>query len=158
MENKDSQRGAVVELIEVIANQIASYSHHYELYNSIETDLLDKDQFPEEEVEKMQEESSYHYYEMLKLTEQRRRSMRMLKALAVDYNEQFWCLVKHAIATYQFAQEVLATDMYNADYAQLAAEASQYMYKCVSRLLWVDVVTCWRCLADELADNKPLNN
>jgi hypothetical protein len=59
----------------------------------------------------------------------------MLKALAVDYNEQFWCLVKHAIATYQFAQEVLATDMHNTEYVQLAAEASQYMYKCVSRLL-----------------------
>ncbi|MBO7692384.1 MAG: hypothetical protein J6T10_07085, partial [Methanobrevibacter sp.] len=99
MENKDSQRGAVVELIEVIANQIASYSHHYELYNSLETDLMDSDQFPAEEVEKMQEESSYHYYEMQKLTEQRRRCMRMLKAMAVDYYEQFWCLVKNSIAT-----------------------------------------------------------
>ena len=158
MENKDSQRWVVVELIEVIANQIASYSHHYEIYNSLQSDLLDRDQFPEEEVERMEEESSYHLFEMQKLTEQRRKTMRMLKEKAVDYNEQRHCLVKHAIATYQFAQEVLATDINNADYIQLAEEASRYMYKCVSKYLWVDVVTCWRCLADELAENKPLND
>lgn len=154
MENKDSQRWVVVELIEVIANQIASYSHHYEIYNSLQSDLLDRDQFPEEEVERMEEESSYHSFEMQKLTEQRRKTMRMLKEMAVDYNEQRWCITKHSIATYQFAQEVLATDMNNEDYIQLAEEASRYMYKCVSKLLWIDIVTCGRCLQDELSEQS----
>ena len=34
-ENKDSQRGAETEVIELIANLIAAYSHHNELYNSL---------------------------------------------------------------------------------------------------------------------------
>lgn len=158
MENKDSQRGAVVELIEVIANQIASYSHHYELYNSIETDLMDSDQFPAEEVEKMQEESNFHYYEMQKLTEQRRSAMRLLRDLWPSPDNQWHCIVKHAIASYQFTQELLATDFENEDYIKLAEMASQYMYSCVSKYLWIDIVTCGRCLADELAENKPLND
>ena len=79
MENKDSQRDAATEAIELIANLIAAHSHHYELYNSLQSDLMDRDQFPEEEVERMEEESSYHFFEMQKLTEQRRKAMRILR-------------------------------------------------------------------------------
>lgn len=154
MENANSQRGVETEIIEVIANLIASFSHHYELYNSIETDLMDSDQFPAEEVEKMQEESNYHYYEMLKLTEQRRSAMRLLRDLWPNPNNQWHCIVKHAIASYQFTQELLATDFENEDYIKLAEMASQYMYSCVSKYLWIDIVTCGRCMKDILDELK----
>lgn len=154
MENANSQRGVETEIIEVIANLIASFSHHYELYNSIETDLMDGDQFPEEEVERMQEESNYHYHEMLKLTEQRRSAMRLLRDLWPNPNNQRHCIVKHAIASYQFTQELLATDFENEDYIKLAEMASQYMYSCVSKYLWIDIVTCGRCMKDILDELK----
>ena len=148
--NKDSQRWAVTELIELIANLIAGYSHHNELYNSLQSDLEHSELFTDEQVDEMQEESMWHYEKMTSLLEERRLAMRKLKEEAVECDEHMRCLVKHSIASYQFSQEVLNTNMDDATYIHLAEAAYQYMYECVSKFLWVTIVTCSRCLDDEL--------
>lgn len=148
--NKDSQRWAVTELIELIANLIAGYSHHSELYNSLQSDLEHSELFTDEQVDEMQEESIWHYEKMTSLLEERRLAMRKLKQEAVECDDHMRCLVKHSIASYQFSQEVLNTNMDDADYIHLAEAAYQYMYECVSKFLWVAIVTCSRCLDDEL--------
>lgn len=148
--NKDSQRWAATELIELIANLIASYSHHSELYNSLQSDLVHPELFTDEQVEEMVKESERHDAKMKALLEERRRAMRKLKEMAVNCDDHMWCLVKHSIASYQFSQEVLNTNMDDLDYMHLAETAYQYMYECVSKFLWVTLVTCARCLEDEL--------
>ena len=148
--NKDSQRWAVTELIELIANLIASYSHHNELYNSLQSDLDHLELFTDEQVDEMQEDSMWHYDKMEALLEERRLAMRRLKEEAVECDEHMRCLVKHSIASYQFSQELLNTKMDDLDYIHLAEAAYQYMYECISKFLWVSVVTCARCLDDEL--------
>lgn len=148
--NKDSQRWVVTELIELIANLIASYSHHNELYNSLQSDLEHLDLFTDEQVGEMQKDSMRHYEKMTSLLEERREAMRKLKEEAVECDDHLRCLVKHSIASYQFSQEVLNTNMDDVVYTHLAEAAYQYMYECVSKFLWVDLVTCWRCLQDEL--------
>ena len=148
--NKDSQRWAVTELIELIANLIASYSHHNELYNSLQSDLDHLELFTDDQVEEMQEDSMWHYDKMEALLEERRLAMRRLKEEAVECDEHMRCLVKHSIASYQFSQELLNTKMDDLDYIHLAEAAYQYMYECISKFLWVSVVTCARCLDDEL--------
>ena len=152
--NKDSQRWWATEIIELIANLIASYSHHSELYNSLQSDLVHSDLFTEWQIEQMQEDSQRHYAKMTSLLEERRLAMRKLKEEAVECDEHMWCLVKHSIASYQFSQEVLNTNMNDLDYIHLAETAYQYMYECVSKFLWVTLVTCARCLEDELNLNK----
>lgn len=154
MANKDSQRWDATELIELIANQIASYSHHSELYNSLQSDLSHPDLYTEEMVEQMEEESILHYNKMIELLEERRLAMRKLKELWKESDSHRWCLVKHSIASYQFSQEILNTNMDDLDYIHLAETAHKYMYECVSKFLWVEMVTCGRCLSDELDLNK----
>ena len=148
--NKDSQRWAATELIELIANLIASYSHHSELYNSIQSDLVHPELFTEWQIDEMVKESEWHDIKMKALLEERRLAMRKLKEGAVDCDDHMRCLVKHSIASYQFSQEVLNTNMDDLDYMHLAETAYQYMYECVSKFLWVTLVTCARCLEDEL--------
>ena len=148
--NKDSQRWEATELIELIANLIASYSHHSELYNSIQSDLVHPELFTEEQINQMQEDSMRHYNKMASLLEERRLAMRKLNEGAIECDDHMRCLVKHSIASYQFSQEVLNTNMDDMDYIHLAETAYQYMYECVSKFLWVTLVTCARCLEDEL--------
>ena len=148
--NKDSQRWAETELIELIANLIAGYSHHSELYNSIQSDLVHPELFTEWQIEQMQEDSIWHYGKMTSLLEERRLAMRKLKSMAVECDDHMWCLVKHAIASYQFSQEILNTNMDDLDYIHIAETAYRYMYECISKFLWVEIVTCARCLQDEL--------
>lgn len=148
--NKDSQRWVVTEIIELIANLIASYSHHSELCNSIQSDLTHPELFSDEQINQMQEDSIWHYEKMTNLLEERRLAMRKLKEEAVECDDHLWCLVKHSIASYQFSQEILNTNMDDADYVHLAETAYQYMYECISKFLWVQIVTCSRCLQDEL--------
>lgn len=154
MKNKDSQRWNETEVIELIANLIASFSHHWEIYNSLETDLAHPELFTEEQIEEKQNEAYWHFEKLMSLTEERRKAMRVLKSMARTANDELWCITKHSIASYQFAQELLATDFNNMDYIELAEKASQYMYECVSKFLWVDIVTCGRCLSDELNLNS----
>lgn len=154
MSNLDSQRWAETEVIELIANLIASYSHHNELYNSIQVEIaaaMDK----WEDTDALIEEWEWHYKKMSELLEERRNAMRLLKEMWVNVDEHMWCLVKHSIACYQFSQELLNTDMNNFDYMWLAEAAYQYMYECISKFLWVELVTCARCLSDALKESKP---
>ena len=148
--NKDSQRWEATEIIELIANLIASYSHHNELYNSIQSDLVHSELFTEWQIEEMVKESEWHDAKMKALLEERRLAMRKLKEEAVECDDHMRCLVKHSIASYQFSQEILNTNMDDSDYMHLAETAYQYMYECVSKFLWVTLVTCARCLEDEL--------
>lgn len=150
MQNKDSQRWTETEVIELIGNLIASFSHHYELYNSLQTDLSHPALYTEEILNEMRNESLWHANKMEELQEQRRTAMRVLKGMAKVCDDKLWCVVKHSIANYQFAQELRCTDMNNFDYMQLAESASSYMYECISKFLWVNLVTCGRCLNDEL--------
>lgn len=150
--NKDSQRGAETEVIELIANLIAAYSHHNELYNSLQTEIAHPDQYSWDSINAMIEESQWHYNKMSSLLEERRKAMRQLKAMARQADDTMRCIVKHSIACYQFSQELLNTDMDNMDYIELAEHANVYMYECISKFLWVELVTCGRCLNDELSD------
>lgn len=155
--NKNSSRWKATELIELIANLIASYSHHNELYNSLWSDISHPELFTEEQLDEMAKECERHDEKMQSLLKERRLAMRKLKEEAIECDNHMRCLVKHSIASFQFSQEVLNTNMDDLDYMHLAETAYQYMYECVSKFLWVELVTCARCLEDELALNKNKN-
>lgn len=154
MINKDSQRWVVTELIELIANQIASYSHHSEIYNSLQSDLAHSSVLSDDEFWEKTSQSMWHFHKMEELLEARRATMRELKKIAINVDDHLWCICKHAIASYQFSQEVLNTDMDNETYMEIAEKSYQYMYECISMFLWVEPVTCARCLQDELENER----
>lgn len=149
--NKDSQRGSVIEIVELIANLIAIQSHCTELYQNKVTDLASPELFSEEELAKIQDEAVALWEERTSVLNKRRQAMRILKSLAVDYKTEVRCKVKHRISVYQFSQELADTDTDNEEYIELAEWAYTNMMKSLSEFLWVEQVTCWRCLSDELA-------
>jgi hypothetical protein len=83
----------------------------------------------------MVKESEWHDAKMQALLAERRLAMRKLKEEAVECDDHMRCLVKHSIASYQFSQEILNTNMNDLDYMHLAETAYQYMYECVSKFL-----------------------
>lgn len=154
MQNPDTQRWEVVEVLELIANLIATTSHHYEIYQSLQTDLAHPELYSKEQMNDMVENSKWHYDKLVELIDKRREAMRILKWIAVKYNSELHCILKHSIACYQFAQELWNVDMKNEDYMAMAEYTSKYMYECASKYLWVEVVTCGRCITDELSINE----
>lgn len=154
MNNPDTSRGAETEALELIANLIAARSHHYEIYQSIQSDLKHPELYTEEQIKEMGEESQYHFNKLGELTEKRRQAMRVLREMGPSPDNKRHCLCKHSVACFQFAQELRDTDMNNIDYMELAEYAYQYMYECVSKYLWVELVTCGRCLKDILDEEK----
>lgn len=155
--NKDSQRGSVLEIVEMIANLCALQSHCTELYQDKVTDLASPDLFTEEELAKIQEEAAALWKERADVLDRRRQAMRMLKSLAVDYKAEVRCKLKHRISVYQFSQELVDTDTDDWEYIEFAEWAYVEMIKTLSEFLWIEIVTCWRCLSDELAFNKNKN-
>lgn len=146
----DSQRGAETEVIELIANLIASYSHHNEIAHSLDDEIIELDEANKDVPIELTEKVQWHYDKMEQLLKDRRKAMQVLKWMAKNVDNEMWCLVKHSIACYQFSQELLNTNMNDVDYIELADNAYRYMYECISKFLWVELVTCWRCLKDEL--------
>jgi hypothetical protein len=86
----------------------------------------------------------------------RKVAMNVLKDLSPNYNHRYWCLVKHTIASYQYACELWDTDRDNRTYQSLVLDCAQLMYKMLSQFMWVDLATCWRCLHDELEDKTDI--
>lgn len=152
--NKDSQRASVIEIVEIIANLIALQSHCTELYQNKVTDLANPELFSEEELAKIQEEAVSLWKERADILDKRRQAMRTLKSLAVNYKAEVRCKLKHWVSVYQFSQELVDTDIDDWEYIEFAEWAYTNMMKTLSEFLWIEIVTCWRCLSDELALNK----
>ena len=135
MTNKDSQRGSVIEMVELIANLIAIQSHCTELYQDKVADLANPDLFTEEELAQIQKEAATLWAERTNVLERRRQVMRRLKALAVEYKAEVRCKLKHWVSVYQFSQELVDTDPEDLEYIELSEWAYTNMMKCLSEFL-----------------------
>jgi hypothetical protein len=131
-------------------NLIAMDSHIMELVNSIQ--LEEWDTFPEEEFLLSISENAINM---------RRNVMRDLikqsEALWNEVNNKYWCLLKHAMATYNYTLEVYQSETDEKQrlkwfYIQL--DASRNLFLILSKFLWLpNIAVCGRCLLDELTDN-----
>lgn len=153
---KETQRWAIMDIIELVANMIATYSHLYELYNS---DVVQMDKYIEdpsimddEEAREVQQRLMEYEWLLEDSYTQRKIAMSMLKDRAVKYDKNMHCLLKHAIAQYVYSQEVRDTDRSNVVAGDLATYCSQHLHKILSMYLWVEVSLCARCLQDAMED------
>lgn len=151
--NTETSRTPVMDVIELVANLIASYSHLFELYNDNEVYIKWMQEFWWEEFEKKLEEMPFLEKYIDKVYSLRKAAMSIIKDLSPEYNYKAHCLLKHAIASYQYASELWDTDRDNSKYQALVFDCAQYMYAMLSLYMWVDTATCWRCLLDALWDD-----
>lgn len=168
MNNNETSRWVVIDLVELIKEDLAIYSHLQELYKEVNDELnnAERNWLWQEEINALQSKGIVLWGELKEIYKQRQNAMQELKKLAVNYDKEMWCLVKHSIKMWWMAEEVWNTDMNNIDYENLMIGAEDYMYRVLSRFLWTEIVTCWRCLLDEmrksdamldLAENKNKN-
>jgi hypothetical protein len=137
-----SSRHHILDQVELIGNQIALWSHLQELIFSIENDIKYKDGDTEQEKMKIIQLKSLLKWS----TDDRRFAMRNLW----EWDKNYWCALKHAIAMYQFSTEVYQATEAEGD---LEIQKSSYskMIMILSLYLWLDeVVLCGRCLSDKL--------
>lgn len=159
-EEFDTSRWVVVDLVEVIKEQLAIYSHLQELYKEV-VDTIDaltsswanQDSIDEEAIKAVRLKK-----EIKNVYSRRQKAMQELKTLAKDYDHKARCLVKHSIKEWWIAEEVWNTDMDNERFEEIMLDAETFCYKCLSLFLWTEIVTCWRCLTDELLPSNDVAN
>lgn len=128
-----TSRQPIIDIIELIANLIASASHLQEMIEN-EEDLDIKDEYTNQ------------LYELIDI---RREVMKQIECK----NNTWRCSLKHAIAQWNYALEIYYADR-NKQNEDIVSALTKYMYTIISRYMGVDVVDCSRCLADSLANNK----
>lgn len=157
-EINETSRWVVVDIVEMIKEQLAIYSHLQELYKEV-VDNIDSavnNWASEETINSLTTEAAKLRTSIKDAYIRRQKTMAELKKMAKTYDKKMHCLLKHAIKEWWIAEEVWNTDKDNDTYEALMLAAENYMYKVLSQYLGTEIVTCWRCLADELS--LPSNN
>jgi len=156
-EEFDTSRWVVVDLVEVIKEELAIYSHLQELYKEVVDNIEAwvSTWANDDYIEELRLKALRLKNEIKNVYSRRQKSMQELKSLAKEYNHKARCLVKHSIKEWGIAEEVWNTDIDNDKYEEIMLDAETFCYKCLSLFLWTEIVTCWRCLTDELL---PPNN
>ena len=67
--------------------------------------------------------------------QKRRKLMNVLKDSSENCNMDYWCMVKHSIASRQFSKELWDTDRNNVEYEMLYIKSSEIMYQILSKFL-----------------------
>lgn len=156
MPENNTQRWPAVDIVELIANLIAAYSHLFELYNDNEVYIRGMQEVWWEEFEKKLDEMPFLEDAINTVYRLRKTAMNVLKDLSPNYNYKYRCLLKHTIASYQYASELWDTDRGNSTYQNLLFDCAQLMYKMLSWFMGVEQSTCWRCLNDSLEEAKDI--
>jgi hypothetical protein len=135
---KQTSRNWLIDSIEYIWQLLAYCSHLQELVDS----YWENDEITIED---------YQFaIEWIKSATVDRRQM--MQKIMDDYkgNNKLWCAVKHSIFAYTLATELLYADMNNTTFRQNQKSASIRMYSTISAFIGADIVSCWRCLSEQL--------
>lgn len=151
---KETSRTPIIDIVENIAELIAMQSHLSELYtstiNEMEENVKEEDMNDETSMWYIaeKEEELKRFKTMYEDAYRNRKKLMTILKERYNCNMDYWCLVKHSIASRQFSKELWDTDRDNLDYESLYIKSSEVMYSILSSFLWVKIVKCWRCLLD----------
>jgi len=131
-----------MDALELIANQIALASHLQELISNWLSELETASSELKELKIKDIAENQVLLENAIKI-----RRMTMDKLLDDKSNKDMWCAAKHALWSWMYALEVYYA---NKEMFEIAKLATEQMFQVVSKFLWEEMTTCWRCLFDKL--------
>lgn len=120
------------DIVELIANLIASVSHLQELVGGENETQDNKDRYNEM---------------ILELVDIRRAVMDQLP----KWDTKLRCNIKHAIAQRGYALEIYYAERTDF-WKEVVDWLSKYMYKILSEYLGMEITDCWRCLNDMIKD------
>lgn len=151
---KTTSRDYLFDAIELLQNSIAICSHAQELINVYNVDYSTaEDEEAKEIYEKIQEQT-----EILGDALTFRREIQKQIFSEWDWDHKVWCQFKHAVALHGYAVECWYANLENDSapfWSIKMQEAYELMVKVMSKFLGADeMVTCGRCLLDQLNDAK----
>ncbi len=135
---KQTSRNWLIDAVEYIWQLLAYTSHMQEIidwYWENEDITIEDFQFAVQEVQVA--------------TRQRREMMQVIMQV-FEWNDKYRCAVKHSIFAYTLSTEILYSDMNNKVFAEAQKTSSERMYKTISKFIWTEIVTCGRCLSDQI--------
>lgn len=143
---KQTSRHWMVDWIQLIGSCVAQCSHLQEVLNS----YTQNPDITKEDAEFCSEQISRY-------TKVRRDVMEKIRQ-SFDGNMHYWCSLKHAIESRQYATEVLYAEPENMDLMKIQQECSNWMYAILSKFIWQEITTCWRCFHDAIQLHEELKN
>lgn len=144
-----TSRGHIFDLVNSIANDLATVNHLTEALYGVESLLSDAEGDERDDLLN----TKYNYSKLLEnALELRRAKMVMLKESAIDHDPKMWCPLKHSIEGYMEAMEVYQADKTPRSY-KLMVDSMSLMSGVLSLFLGMELENCMRCLADALKEN-----
>lgn len=157
MTNKNfTSRWWIIDAINFIQEQIALASHCQELIHYYESKI---NETTDREVQQLHLLNRWIQQQILDSAMQARRTM--MKVIQEKYkgNHLYRCQLKHAIAAYQFATEVMYANVDCWEFTRMQSMAYENMIGVLSLFTnQEEFVTCWRCLDDMLYSKKDNND
>lgn len=145
MEN--TSRMYVLDLVEAIINQIQLASHCQELLHFYFTE------FKKEEDKKFLELMDIQQELLDDSLIMRREMMNRLKTETSDV--KYWCSLKHAMSAYWFSLEVHYANPDDFQFKYMAQKTYEQMMIVLSLFMGLpEIVTCWRCLCDQIIEKN----
>lgn len=148
--NQNTSRGWIFDLVTSIGEDLANTSHLHEVLYSLNKDVneaddsMDKDELLKLQLRRDDTE------ELLKMTlANRRAKMNYLKSQAEDYDKLMWCSLKHSILAWGTSVEVWEAT-FSDDAHKLMMNSTNIMAGVLSMFLGMELEVCQRCLADSL--------
>lgn len=146
-----SSRKPLMDQIEFVTQLIAIVSHSQELIHHYESIVKEASW---DDYEKAIQEIKDHESILNKSLNLRRDVMRSISEEYAWHDDKVRCSFKHAVASYWYATECLqATREWTTEYEMwkdYQNTAYEIMNGIVSKFVWLEMETCWRCLADKL--------
>ena len=144
-----NSRNSVFDLVEAIFHEIAFQSHCNENLHDTMNDIESTSDIWE--LTKLNENAEEINWLLNDSIQLRRDLMNKLKEQYVT-NMNYWCALKHSIASWWYINECFQTD---TSYARLLKRETDKMISTLAKFLWIDITNCMRCLWDSLLNYNP---
>ena len=133
-----TSRHRLIDTVEYIANNIALASHFQEILNSEMDESFDKSWIEEQRN---------------KSIEDRRNAMQKIKDEFI-WDPHLWCILKHSIAMYGYATEMLYANKRDTTFIALQQNANDNLFIVLSKFIGEEVTTCGRCFNDMILNQN----
>lgn len=135
---KQTSRNWLIDWVEYIGQLLAYCSHLQEIIDWYgQNDDISQDDY------------IWAIENIMDTVKDRRDAMQVIKDM-YNGNEKIRCALKHSIFAYTLATEMLYANWDNKQIINLQRNAAYRMYRTLSKFINVEVVSCGRCLSEQI--------
>lgn len=142
MNNDNTSRGWVIDLVGSIANDLALSNHLIENIINQKNLLINGGEADSEKLDR--------YISLEKTVTSIRRSKMRLLIQDVEFDKELWCPLKHAIESFMQSSEVYQATG-SEESLVMMTESNNVLAGIISLSLGMELEPCMRCVSDKLS-------